>query len=107
MGDELLNKLTCIADYGQQQNSWYEAGGAGSSVLFLSVLPGQMFGWRSWPWVFLFLAIAVTRERFSATPKRTSSSCGERQQNGPGVERKAVKQAMNWTYANTPVHAGV
>ena len=29
MRDELLNEFTFIAHYGQQQNSWNEAGGAG------------------------------------------------------------------------------
>src|SRR5580704_1658893 len=61
-----------------------------------------MFGWRSWPWSFLFLAITVTREWISrsrngpAEPRRAQA---ER----PSYREKCGEAAMNQPYGNTPV----
>ena len=91
MGDELLNKFACIADDGEQQNSWNEAGGTGWRLQFRVCAAGADVRMAELA-MGLPLSSDVLPGNGFENAKTDQQSRGKRQQNGPGVEGKAVKR---------------
>ena len=92
----MLDKLTCIADHGEQQNSWYQAGcTAGLRYGLCRVLHRTDVRLCELAMSFpLFSRFPLPGNRFQ-NAETDQQSRGKCQQNRPGVERNALKQTMD------------
>jgi hypothetical protein len=83
MGDELLNEFTCIADHGEQKNSWNQAGGRARWRKWCLRLwrDSASYG-RACHSFSLFLQLPGNRLEDAKTDEQSRGKC---QQNGPGV----------------------